>query len=415
MGNGPLCYRPGDKIDKYAVLSVLGEGDLGVVLLAEQPILKRKVAIRVFRPTGQVLVDHLHRVAALMAGLDHPNIAGVYDVGEHQGHPYLALEYVEGRSLGEMAAGGQQVPLQVLLRIMAAIAGAVQHAFEKGVVCQDIRPANIIVGAAGHPVLSDLALVSLDLDSQDRASVAMKPPRAYVSPERARGDDAHSKSASIWALGETMYHLLAGRRPYNDARPAQFFKQLSSLEPVDLAPLKDKAPEYVLDIIGRCLKKNPAERYPTADQLRRALEAAIDHIEKSEDVTMELAPPRPGQTLLLHVEYQETDLPGAYREYEIGPYLSGGTYGNVFRAKELLSGKPVALKILKREWLTNAEAVERFRREATLLSRLRHANVVLGCTTSAGTGRASSSPWTFWRARPSSRSSPSAPPWSRPR
>ncbi|MCY3020781.1 MAG: serine/threonine-protein kinase [Planctomycetota bacterium] len=93
-------------------------------------------------------------------------------------------------------------------------------------------------------------------------------------------------------------------------------------------------------------------------------------------MTITLAPPRPGQTLLLHVEHAEVELPGSYREYEVETRIAEGNFGEVYRAREKLSGQEVALKILKREWLTDAQAVARFRREAEVLARLTHANVI---------------------------------------
>jgi serine/threonine-protein kinase len=147
-------------------------------------------------------------------------------------------------------------------------------------------------------------------------------------------------------------------------------------EPLDTSPLQGKVPGYVIAIIEKCMKKDPAERYSSAADLQRALEAAIANIETSESDTIVQAAPRPGQLLLLHVEHQEASLPGAYREYEVTARISEGSFGEVYRAKERLSGQDVALKILKHEWLANEETVKRFRREAALLAGLSHPNVV---------------------------------------
>jgi serine/threonine protein kinase len=203
-----------------------------------------------------------------------------------------------------------------------------------------------------------------------------------MSPEQTKGD-AVGPATDVWSFGATMFQILAGRTLYPqihegdtaEVRTRKLQKVISY--PVDLSPLEGKAPEYVIAIISKCLRKAPEERYHSAGELRRSLEIAIDHLESAEGgETMVLSLPRAGQTLLLHVECQEACLQGAYREYDIEARVGGGAFGEVYRAKERLSGRIVALKVLKHEWLADKAAVERFRREATLMSRLSHPNVL---------------------------------------
>ena len=173
-----------------------------------------------------------------------------------------------------------------------------------------------------------------------------------------------------------MFHVLTGAPPYGTRLTWELVRQITSREPVDLSPLKDRVPEYVAAVVSRCLQKKPQDRFASAGELRRTLEAVIDHMELAESDTVEMPAPRRGQTILLHVEYQEAVLTGSYREFEIGPWLGGGNFADVYQATEKLSGEAVALKILKREWLGDTKAVARFRREATVLSRLSHPNIV---------------------------------------
>ncbi len=379
MGEGKRESRPGEDIGKYTLLKTLGRGRMGPVYLAEDRILGRKVIMKVLPPTvpgtDEPFCEAVIQSVRLMAQLEHPNIAGLHEVGVHDGFPYLATQFVEGRSLAEIAGSGESLSPPVFLRIMAGIAGALQHAHERKVVHRDIKPANICVSSGGEPMLMgfEIACPSTGVPSEGEDVVLDSP--FYMSPEQA-GGQACMPCSDIWNLGATMYEILCGSPPYAGETPAEVPEKICSPEPVDLSPLEGKTPEFVIDIVGKCLKKDRAERYQSADELKRALEAAIDYVESSECSALAHAPPRPGQTLLLHVEYKEADLPGAYREYEIGEQIGGGTYGVVFRATEKLSGKDVAIKILRCEHIADADAVARFRREATLLSRLSHPNIV---------------------------------------
>jgi eukaryotic-like serine/threonine-protein kinase len=373
-------FKPGDKIDKYTVVKELGRGRVGAVYLVEHPILKRKSVIKIrylAASNNEEGKARMFREADLLARVKHPSIVTLHDVGEHDGLPFLAMDLIQGKVLGTMADKEEPLSLPVLLRIMATVTGAVHHLHESDIIHMDIKPENIVVAPNGHPMVIDLGLgASTSGDPLlKKGHVAGTP--YYMSPEMAGGKvRIFTPATDIWSLGVVMYEAMVGKPPYLAETAMEILKQVVSPDPVDMSPLAAKVPEYVAGIVGKCLQKKPEDRYQSADALRRALEAAVDHIERSESDTVELAPPSPGQTLLLHVEYQEAEMTGSYREYEMGNYLAGGTYGDVYRAKELLTGKTVAFKVLKREWVADADATERFRREARLLVRLSHPNIV---------------------------------------
>ena len=362
---------------KYRILSKIGATGFAALYLAEDPILGRKVSLKVLSrkiAEDESALERFYQEARATAGFEHPSITTLHEMGEQDGYHYLVTQFVEGRSLDELAGSNDAPPLHVILKMMATVAGALQHVHERGIVHRDVKPLNIMIGPSGDPVLVNFGICApTSRDPLQDEGTAVGTPH-YMSPEQAKGELPDPRS-DTYNLGATMYHLLAGQTMF-DAKTIGEIMGKHISEPVDLSPLEGKAPEYVISIIARCLQKDPDDRYQSADELRRALEAAVDHLEMAGAETMELAPPRPGQVLLLHVEYQEADLPGSYREYEIGPYLGGGTFGEVFRATERLSGKEMALKFLKRQWLTNEEVVTRFRREATLYSRLSHPNIL---------------------------------------
>ncbi|MGD0091065.1 MAG: serine/threonine-protein kinase [Planctomycetota bacterium] len=369
----------GKKFGRYTITALLGKGGMSAVYLAEDSMIGRKVALKVLDAAhaSDEFVQRFYQEVRLTARLKHPNIVALHDAGEQNGLHYMALEYVEGRALQESASKGDKPSVLVVLRIMAAIAGALQHAHEQQIIHKDIKPANIQIGPTGVPMLMDFGLSAPTSGDPMLASGMVVGTPHYISPEQARGDDTVGPATDIWSFGATMFHILAGRTPYLGKTAAAIMLQVASSDPVDLSPLHGRAPEYVIAIIAKCLRKKPEERYRSADEIRRALETAIDHLESTEtSETIVVAPPRPGQTVLLHVEYQEAGLPGSYREYEISSRIGGGAFGDVYSAQEKLSGKTVALKVLKHEWLADKEAVARFRREATLFSRLSHPNVL---------------------------------------
>ncbi|MEE8143656.1 MAG: serine/threonine-protein kinase [Planctomycetota bacterium] len=368
-------YRAGEKLGPYTILKTLSSGRIASDYLAEQPALGRRVVLETPTYIQDSTIARFHQAARLLAALNHPNIPRLYDVGEENGHPYMVMEHIEGRSLSSLSQKNDLPPLEVLLRLMAAIAGALQHAHENEVIHRNVKPGNILIAPNGEPVLIGFGSSAPTAGDPLMQKGGIIGTPAYMAPEQWSGEDL-SPQVDIWGLGATMFQLLAGRRVLQFDDVSKMRAWMASPDPVNLQPLQGKAPEFVTTIVEKCLKKKPEERYPRADDARRSLEAAIDHIDRTETKTLEMELPRVGQTLLLYVEYQQSDMPGSYRAYEIQSWLGAGGYGDVFRAQEVLTKKEVALKILQPRWVPSDEAVARFRREATLLSRLSHPNII---------------------------------------
>ncbi|MHC4199583.1 MAG: serine/threonine-protein kinase, partial [Planctomycetota bacterium] len=230
-------FKPGDEIARCKVLGVLGTGTTGQVLLAEQPVIGRKVAVKILSGTEPERVARFHDEARKLARLDHPNIVELHDVGEHEGLPYIMLEYVEGRSLGELASRGEGLSIPVLLRIAATVAGALEHAHRRDVIHKDLKPANIIVSPAGVPVLCDFSPSELVTGNKELDSRGLVGTPGYISPEQARGEEA-TPLADVWGLGATVFDLVAGRPPYAGDETHELVALAASEEPVDLSPLE---------------------------------------------------------------------------------------------------------------------------------------------------------------------------------
>ena len=375
MGDTDVPCRPGDKIGKYTVLSLFGRAAMGDAYLASLSAIDRRAVIMVLAQVEPALDRGMRREAALIAKLHHPNIPTLYDIGEFDGRPYLVFEYVEGRDLTQLIATGNRIPVLVTLRMMATVAGALQYAHGKGVLHKDLSPRNIVIGPSGEPVLCGFWFSAPAVADPNMRDGIVLETLAYSSPEQASHKPPTPQS-DIWRLGATMLHALTGAPPFTARSSWEMVEQITSREPVDVSRLDAAVPEYVASIVSRCLLRRPEGRYQSAEEMRKALDAAIDHIEMVESDTVDMALPRQGQTILLHVECREAGMTGSYREFEIGPRMGGGAFADVYRATEKLSGTGVALKILKRDWLGDQDTVARFRREATLLTRLTHPNIV---------------------------------------
>jgi serine/threonine protein kinase len=243
---------------------------MGVVYKARQVGLDRVVALKVIL-AGQFAGDRERarfRAEALAgARLSHPNVVQVHEVGEHQGHPYLALEYVEGGTLSDRLRAGP-LAARPAAELVERLARAVQAAHEKGVVHRDLKPANVLLTRDGTPKVTDFGLAKrLDAQTATEAGAILGTP-AYMAPEQAGGNTAEvGPAVDVWALGVVLYECLTGRPPFQGPTATDTIRRVLSDE---LAPPRQLAPSVPRDldtICLKCLRKGPAQRYATAAEL----------------------------------------------------------------------------------------------------------------------------------------------------
>ena len=259
------------QISGYEVEALIGRGGMGVVFRARQLRLNRVVALKMMLAgayAGPRERERFQREAEAVAGLRHPNIVQIHDVGDSDGRPYFTMEFVEGSSLAEKLAGTPQ-PAREAAALLATLAGAVHAAHQSRIVHRDLKPANILLTADGTPKISDFGLARR-LDGEaglTRTGTALGTP-SYMAPEQARGNkEVAAPAADIYALGAILYELLTGRPPFRAETGAETVYQLLTQDPVPPSRLNGKVPRDLETICLKCLHKEPRFRYATAAAL----------------------------------------------------------------------------------------------------------------------------------------------------
>ncbi len=329
-GLPPVPAPPG-----YEILGELGRGGMGVVYKARQVGLDRLVALKMVLAGGHAGPQELARLtteATAVARLRHPHIVQIYEVGEQEGRPYLALEYVEGGSLAD-CLDGTPLPEPAAAHLVATLADAVHAAHECGIVHRDLKPGNILLerkpaaepadvtrtkdktgegegppsgrgrpesgprassnfNSAGAPVpassgsgvescvpkIADFGLAKrLDSPSGQTQSGAILGTPSYMAPEQAGGARDVGPATDVYALGAILYELLTGRPPFRAATPLDTVMQVVGDEPVPPARLRPRLPRDLETICLKCLEKEPAKRYGSARGLAEDLRRFLAH------------------------------------------------------------------------------------------------------------------------------------------
>ncbi len=284
--------RAGQEVAGYRLLRLLGQGGSGAVWLAERTgaPFRRRVALKLLHPAlvGTAFVARFRRERDILARLEHPGIAKLYDAGETEsGEPYLALEYVEGAPINAHCDAAR-LPVSARIELFRRVLAAVQYAHGQLIVHRDIKPSNVIVTPAGEPWLLDFGIAKLLQDAADepadltRVGQRLLTPE-YASPEQIAGAPV-GVASDIYSLGVVLYELLAGRRPHGAKRASQraledavlagdFPKAsdavgdegVAALRGVTLRRLKHQLAGDLDAILAKVLRSNAAQRYPTCE------------------------------------------------------------------------------------------------------------------------------------------------------
>jgi serine/threonine protein kinase len=255
----------------YEIVEVIGHGGMGVVYKARQLGLNRIVALKMVLAGASASPSSLARFRAeaeAVAQLAHPNIVQIYEIGEQNGCPFLALEYVSGGSLAQQLDGTPVAPRQAA-ELVLALARAIEHAHERGIVHRDVKPANVLLLADGTPKVTDFGLAKRvggsDVHTQTGAILGSP---VYMSPEQAAGAlDKIGPATDIYALGVILYELLTGRPPFRGASLIETIEQVREHEPAPPRTLQPRIPRDLEIICLKCLEKSPLRRYESAAEL----------------------------------------------------------------------------------------------------------------------------------------------------
>jgi eukaryotic-like serine/threonine-protein kinase len=266
----------GDFAD-YELLSEIGHGGMGVVYKARQKSLDRIVALKML--LGGLFAEPQARArfrteAELTAQLQHPNIVAIHEVGEHDHLPFFTMDYVEGRSLAEVARDKPLTPAAAA-GYLATIARAIAYAHEHGVLHRDLKPSNILMDGADQPRITDFGLAKRLTGSTSNLTMsgeALGSPN-FMPPEQAAGKHKLIGPASdVYGLGAVLYYLLTSRPPFVADNLTAAVRQVQDQEPVSPRMLNPGVPKDLETICLQCLQKEPARRYPTAAELADELD-----------------------------------------------------------------------------------------------------------------------------------------------
>jgi len=264
------------QIADYDLVDELGRGGMGVVYKAWDRQLERFVALKMILRGAHASSSDQARFrseAQAAAGLNHPNIVPVYQVGEVDGHAFFSMKYVPGLTLSEVMKKGPLLQRQATA-YLARIARAVHHAHQAGILHRDLKPANVLIDENDEPLVADFGLAKrTENDPSLTGSGAIVGTPSYMAPEQAMGQGQPTPAADVYSLGAILYEMLTGRPPFLAATPVDTLLLVRSEEPVRPRLLN---PQIDLDlefICRKCLEKNPEHRYASAAQLADDLEA----------------------------------------------------------------------------------------------------------------------------------------------
>ena len=267
----------------YELLEEVARGGMGVVYRAWQRSLKRQVAVKMLLAgefASAAFVRRFRQEAEAAANLRHPNIVSIYEVGQHDGQHFFSMEFIAGPNLAELVRE-RPLPARAAAAYLKTIAEAVAFAHKHGTLHRDLKPSNVLIDpVTDQPRITDFGLARRFADSESlsqtqsearsweltRTGQALGSP-AYMAPEQASGRATVGPAADLYSLGALLYHLITGRPPFQSDTIAETLRQVQEQEPIAPRRLNPTVPEALQTICLKCLEKEPARRYASAQAL----------------------------------------------------------------------------------------------------------------------------------------------------
>ena len=277
----------GKQLGSYQIVAPLGEGGMAAVYKAYQPAMDRDVALKVLPrhfATDPQFMGRFQQEARLLAKLQHPHILPVFDFGETDGYTYIVMPYVESGTLTNLMHG-QPLPLELVRKIISQVGDALDYAHTRGLIHRDVKPSNVLIDGRGNCLLTDFGLAKIVEGSlhMTTSGMIMGTP-AYMSPEQGLGEKLDART-DIYSLGVILYEVATGRAPYSAETPmGVVFKHIYDPLPPP-RKLDPSLPEALERVILKALAKKTEQRFSTANEMVRALQAAIPETVISETIS----------------------------------------------------------------------------------------------------------------------------------
>ena len=270
------------RIGRYEILGEIGRGAMGIVYLAHDPRLRRRIAVKTYALPRGISADRVRefherflREAQAAASLSHPGIVTVFDAGEDSALrlPFIAMEYVQGRSLKQLLEKGDRLEPGWVFRFGAVLSDALHVAHQAGIIHRDIKPANILLrGPDGAAKIADFGVARLTTSDLTQSGASLGSP-AYMSPEQIRGGPLDGRS-DLFSLAAVLYEALSGKRPFQGEDLASLAYSIAHETPIPIRRCVRSLPGRVDDFFDRALAKDPAGRFPDGAAFRDAFQEA---------------------------------------------------------------------------------------------------------------------------------------------
>jgi serine/threonine protein kinase len=243
--------------ERYRLERQLGQGSMAEVWLAADLELDRPVALKLIAPDADRA--RFEREARAAAALNHPNVTRIYDYGEFEGRPYMALEYLPGGTLEERLPAGRALDDEEAASIAAQLAAGLAHAHEHGLVHRDLKPANVLFDDSDRPKIADFGIARIGSDSTLTEAGTVLGTAGYISPEQATGDPA-TPASDVYSFGILLFRMLTGRLPFESESPLEVVDMHRRLDAPAVEILRPEAPARLASLAAAALARNPRDR-----------------------------------------------------------------------------------------------------------------------------------------------------------
>ncbi len=263
-----------EKLGRYVIVEEIGQGAMGVVYKAVDPLIDRTVAIKTInldlsKEELENFEKRFQREVQSAGKLNHPNIVTVYDVGRTEGVAYMAMEFLEGKELREILDSGVVLPIEKISHIASQVADGLGFAHERGIVHRDVKPANVMVMKNGLVKITDFGIAQMSSASRTMSGMVMGSPK-YMSPEQVVGQAVDGRS-DIFSLAVVLYEMLTGKTPFSGDNISAIMYQILNDEPIPPKAFNQSIPDSINYIVLKALAKHPDKRYQNAKDMARDL------------------------------------------------------------------------------------------------------------------------------------------------